>query len=151
MNWIKFSAVAAGGLIVLCLIVFFFKPEEAPPSKVPESSKAPPDTVLAAAQESGPQHLQLAPQRLKQADNQTELLRQRDQLYSEFAALSQSLSQGQKPDVQKVEMLLQKQMQLVSSGVLSAQDALNYCQFLRKIMPEMQGQLNGYIDQLEKM
>lgn len=144
MNWNKFSAVAAGGLIVLCLIVFFFKPEEARPSKVPESSKAPPDTVLAAAQESGPQ-------RLKQPDNQTELLRQRDQLYSEFAALSQSLSQGQKPDVQKVEMLLQKQIQLVSSGVLSAQDALNYCQFLRKIMPEMQGQLNGYIDQLEKM
>ena len=144
MNWIKFSAVAAGGLIVLCLIVFFVKPEEALLSKVSESSKAPPDTVLAAAQES-------VPQRLKQADNQTELLRQRDQLYSEFAALSQSLSQGQKPDVQKVEMLLQKQMQLVSSGVLSAQDALNYCQFLRKIMPEMQGQLNGYIDQLEKM
>jgi flagellar biosynthesis chaperone FliJ len=50
-----------------------------------------------------------------------------------------------------VDELLQQQMQLVKSGVLSAQDAINYCQFLSKIMPEMDQQINRYIQQLEKL
>lgn len=78
-------------------------------------------------------------------------LQQRDRLYKEFEGISMSLSHGQQPDARKVHELLQQQMQLVKSGVLSAQDAINYCQFLSKIMPEMDQQINRYIQQLEKL
>ncbi|OTG78487.1 hypothetical protein B9T33_14325 [Acinetobacter sp. ANC 5054] len=151
MSWIKFTAVTTGGLIVLCLMVLFFKPETGFLKTAVETSKTSPNHAITAAQESASQPMQNPQQNLKPLDNQTELLRQRDQLYTEFAAISQGLSHGQKPDIPKVEGLLQKQMQLVSTGILSAQDALNYCQFLRKIMPEMQSHLDGYIDQLKKM
>ncbi|OTG90264.1 hypothetical protein [Acinetobacter sp. ANC 3813] len=68
----------------------------------------------------------------EQSANQKDLLRQRDQLYAEFEAINQKLSQGQKPEERTVDTLLQQQMQLVHAGVLSSQDALNYCQFFEK-------------------
>ncbi|OAL81584.1 hypothetical protein AY606_02305 [Acinetobacter sp. SFB] len=81
---------------------------------------------------------------------QIELIQQRDQLYRDFEAISQSLSVGQQPDFRQVSDLLDKQQQLVKAGGLSANDAISYCQFLRQILPDMDHQINQHILKLEQ-
>ncbi len=64
---------------------------------------------------------------------------QRDQLYLGFKQISTGLSQGQKPDLNRVQSMLLQQEQLVQAGVLRAEDAMNYSQFLKQILPEIAG------------
>lgn len=152
MNGFKLSVMTAAGVIVLFFMLIAIEPEaettilkQSAPSKTMLNSDA--KIVQDMLQHSNVQ----GPRLKEQSANQKDLLRQRDQLYAEFEAINQKLSQGQKPEERTVDTLLQQQMQLVHAGVLSSQDALNYCQFLRKVMPEMDRQLNGYILELEKM
>ena len=66
-----------------------------------------------------------------------QLIQQRDQLYLGFKQISTGLSQGQKPDLNRVQSMLLQQEQLVQAGVLRAEDAMNYSQFLKQILPEI--------------
>ena len=79
------------------------------------------------------------------------MIQQRDRLYQDFEEISNSLSVGQQPDFRQVSDLLDKQKQLVKTGVLSANDAISYCQFLRQILPAMDHQINQHILQLEQL
>lgn len=80
-----------------------------------------------------------------------ELIQQRDELYQTFEQLSYRLSHGQQVDAREVDQLLKTQENLVRKGALSADDAIHYSQFLKKIMPEMERSLDRYIQQLEQL
>lgn len=80
-----------------------------------------------------------------------ELIQQRDELYQAFEQLSYRLSHGQQVDPREVDQLLKTQVNLVRVGALTADDAIHYSQFLKKIMPDMERSLDGYIQQLEQL
>ena len=80
-----------------------------------------------------------------------ELIQQRDELYQSFGQLSYRLSHGQQVDAREVDQLLKTQENLVRKGALSADDAIHYSQFLKKIMPDMERSLDSYIQQLEQL
>ncbi|WP_168398803.1 hypothetical protein [Acinetobacter indicus] len=80
-----------------------------------------------------------------------QLIQQRDQLYLGFEQISTGLSQGQKPDLNRVQSMLLQQEQLVQAGVLRAEDAMNYSQFLKQILPEIAGQIDLHISRLKRL
>ncbi|WP_180111781.1 hypothetical protein [Acinetobacter sp. YH12136] len=80
-----------------------------------------------------------------------QLIQQRDQLYLGFKQISTGLSQGQKPDLNRVQSMLLQQEQLVQAGVLRAEDAMNYSQFLKQILPEIAGQIDLHISLLKRL
>jgi uncharacterized protein YcgL (UPF0745 family) len=80
-----------------------------------------------------------------------ELLQQRDRLYQDFEHISEALSQGQQPDLRQINALLDQQSKLVRAGVLSAEEAISYSQFLKQILPALDNQINSHIQQLEQL
>ncbi|MGE8561069.1 MAG: hypothetical protein ACN6NJ_09015 [Acinetobacter sp.] len=83
--------------------------------------------------------------------SQMELLQQRDRLYQDFEHISEALSQGQQPDLRQINALLDQQSKLVRAGVLSAEEAISYSQFLKQILPALDNQINSHIQQLEQL
>lgn len=151
LSRVQLAVAASVGFMVMAAWLVFLKPD--PAALLENSQRTQPAAIenkVSAAE--APNSLQPVPEKKQKSylpDHAA--LQQRDRLYKEFEGISMSLSHGQQPDARKVHELLQQQMQLVKSGVLSAQDAINYCQFLSKIMPEMDQQINRYIRQLEKL
>lgn len=147
----QLAVAASVGFMVMAAWLVFLKPD--PAALLENSQRTQPAAIeknISAAE--APNSLQ--PMQVKKQESylpDQAALQQRDRLYKEFEGISTSLSHGQQPDARKVDELLQQQMQLVKSGVLSAQDAINYCEFLSKVMPEMDQQINRYIRQLEKL
>lgn len=84
-----------------------------------------------------------------QATRTKELIQQRDQLYKNFEEISTGLGQGQQPDFRQINTLLVQQRELVKAGILSSEEAITYSQFLRQILPAMDQQLYGHIEQLK--
>lgn len=80
--------------------------------------------------------------------NMPQLIEQRDELYHKFGQISFEMIEGQKPDLRNISVMLKEHHQLVESGVISVQDAENYLDFLKKVFPEMESELNHYINQL---
>ena len=85
------------------------------------------------------------------ASSQATLIQQRDQLYKDFAGISDALSHGQQPDLRQVSQMLEQQKQLVKTGTVAADEAISYCQFLRQILPAMEHQIDQNIIELEKL
>ena len=77
-----------------------------------------------------------------QKHTQAELIERRTQLYVEFQQLTEGLSQGQLPDAQRIEVLLNQQQILVKAGVVSKQEGIGFIQYLRQALPEMDRQLD---------
>lgn len=77
-----------------------------------------------------------------QKHTQAELIERRTQLYVEFQQLTEGLSQGQLPDAQRIEVLLNQQQILVKAGVVSKQEGIGFIQYLRQVLPEMDRQLD---------
>lgn len=140
-----------GSIVTLLLIimVYIFKPlSTTPPNTVqPKEKPIPTETILEK------KLVLSAPVQANTVtvSNQAELIQQRDRLYQDFEEISNSLSVGQQPNLRQVSDLLDKQKQLVKTGVLSANDAISYCQFLRQILPAMDHQINQHILELEKL
>ena len=77
-----------------------------------------------------------------QEHTQAELIERRTQLYVEFQQLTEGLSQGQLPDAQRIEVLLNQQQILVKAGVVSKEEGIGFIQYLRQALPEMDRQLD---------
>lgn len=73
---------------------------------------------------------------------QAELIERRTQLYAEFQQLTEGLSQGQLPNAQRIEVLLNQQQILVKAGVVSKQEGIGFIQYLRQALPDMDRQLD---------
>ena len=135
--------------LLLIIVIYIFKPlSTTPPNTAkPKEKTIPTETILEKKQ------VLIAPIQANTVtvSNQAELIQQRDRLYQDFEEISDSLSVGQQPDLRQVSDLLDKQKQLVKTGVLSANDAISYCQFLRQILPAMDHQINQHILELEKI
>ncbi|MEN3978789.1 hypothetical protein [Acinetobacter sp. CWB-B33] len=151
LSRVQLAVAASVGFMVMAAWLVFLKPD--PAALLENSQRTQPAAIeknISAAEALN----SLQPMQVKKQESylpDQSALQQRDRLYKEFEGISISLSQGQQPDARKVDELLQQQMQLVKSGGLSAQDAINYCEFLSKVMPEMDQQINRYIRQLEKL
>jgi hypothetical protein len=147
----QLAVTASVGFMVMAAWLVFLKPD---PAALFENSQRTQPAVIEKNISAAEAPDSLQPMQVKKQESylpDQAALQQRDRLYKEFEGISISLSHGQQPDARKVDELLQQQMQLVKSGVLSAQDAINYCEFLSKVMPEMDQQINRYIRQLEKL
>lgn len=135
--------------LLLIIVVYIFKPlSTTPPNTLqPKEKPIPTETILEK------KLVLSAPVQANTVtvSNQAELIQQRDRLYQDFEEISNSLSVGRQPDLRQVSDLLDKQKQLVKTGVLSANDAISYCQFLRQILPAMDHQINQHILELEKL
>ena len=133
----------------LFVVVYIFKPLSSPPV---DTAKAKPTPALVVA----PVEKKVISTTPVQTDtvsvpNQTALLQQRDQLYKNFAAISDALSHGQQPDLRQVSQMLEQQKQLVRTGMVAADEAISYCQFLRQILPAMEHQIDQNIIELEQL
>lgn len=133
----------------LFVVVYIFKPLSSPPV---DTAKAKPTPALVVA----PVEKKVISTTPVQTDtvsvpNQTALLQQRDQLYKNFAAISDALSHGQQPDLRQVSQMLEQQKQLVRTGTVAANEAISYCQFLRQILPAMERQIDQNIIELEQL
>jgi len=113
---------------------------------VPNSAQAP----VAQSQSKTEQQISLVGSQSPEQMS-AELIQQRDELYQTFGQLSYRLSHGQQVDAREVDQLLNTQENLVRKGALSTDDAIQYSQFLKKIMPEMERSLDRYIQQLEQL
>ncbi|MGB9191265.1 MULTISPECIES: hypothetical protein [unclassified Acinetobacter] len=147
---IKFGLII-GFMVTLSLfvVVYIFKPLSSPPVDI---AKAKPTPALVVA----PVEKKVISTTPVQTDtvsvpNQTALLQQRDQLYKNFAAISDALSHGQQPDLRQVSQMLEQQKQLVRTGTIAANEAISYCQFLRQILPAMERQIDQNIIELEQL
>jgi len=133
----------------LIIVVYIFKPLSSPPV---DTAKAKPTPALVVA----PVEKKVISTTPVQTDtvsvpNQAELLQQRDRLYKNFAAISDALSHGQQPDLRQVSQMLEQQKQLVRTGMVAADEAISYCQFLRQILPAMERQIDQNIIELEQL
>jgi phosphoglycerate-specific signal transduction histidine kinase len=133
----------------LFVVVYIFKPLSSPPV---DTAKAKPTPALVVA----PVEKKVLSTTPVQTDtvsvpNQAELLQQRDRLYKNFAAISDALSHGQQPDLRQVSQMLEQQKQLVRTGMVAADEAISYCQFLRQILPAMEHQIDQNIIELEQL
>ena len=133
----------------LFVVVYIFKPLSSPPV---DTAKAKPTPALVVA----PVEKKVISTTPVQTDtvsvpNQAELLQQRDKLYKDFSAMSDALSHGQQPDLRQVSQMLEQQKQLVRTGMVAADEAISYCQFLRQILPEMERQIDQNIIELEQL
>ncbi|MFH7806850.1 MULTISPECIES: hypothetical protein [unclassified Acinetobacter] len=133
----------------LFVVVYIFKPLSSPPV---DTAKAKPTPALVVA----PVEKKVISTTPVQTDtvsvpNQAELLQQRDRLYKNFAAISDALSHGQQPDLRQVSQMLEQQKQLVRTGMVAADEAISYCQFLRQILPAMEHQIDQNIIELEQL
>ena len=86
-----------------------------------------------------------------QQHTQAELIERRTQLYVEFQQLTEGLSQGQLPNAQHIEVLLNQQQILVKAGVVSKQEGIGFIQYLRQALPEMDRQLDRAQLELEQI
>lgn len=78
------------------------------------------------------------------------LLEKRVMLYQFLGELSFEMIEGQKPDLRKVTEMMMLQNELVKKGLIDKQEALNYLDFLRKVFPEMENELIGFSEDLNK-
>lgn len=137
----------------LFLVVYMFKP--LPPS-LPSASytaqakEKPSPAVVAPVEREAVSGTPVQTDTVS-ASSQATLIQQRDQLYKDFAGISDALSHGQQPDLRQVSQMLEQQKQLVKTGTVAADEAISYCQFLRQILPAMEHQIDQNIIELEKL
>ena len=84
-------------------------------------------------------------------ETRAQLLQQREQVYQQFQAINTQLSQGQQPDQNEMINLLEQQYTLVQKGVVKADEAILYIQYLRQILPEMDRFLDRQQAKLEQL
>ena len=137
--------------VVLIVVVYIFKPAPSSPSNTAKAKEKPTPAVVVAPVEKKAVSVTPVQSKIVAAPDQKVLIQQRDQLYKEFAAISDALSDGQQPDLRQVNQMLEQQKQLVKTGTVTADEALSYCQFLKQILPAMDHQIDQSIIELEKL
>lgn len=80
---------------------------------------------------------------------QSELLRQQQQLYLDFSTMINALSEGQRPDLQQVSLLITQQQKLVEAQQVSKAEAKAQIDFLIKVLPEMEHELHRALRALD--
>ena len=84
------------------------------------------------------------------AAKHNELLKQQEQLYLDFTQIINALSEGQRPDLQQVSLLITKQQKLVEAQLVSREEAKAQIEFLIKVLPEMDHELHRALRVLEQ-
>ncbi len=135
--------------VVLIVVVYIFKPIPSPAHTAKTKEKT--TSGIGATVEKKAGSVTPVQSEIASAPDRTALLEQRDQLYKEFAAISDALSHGQQPDLRQVNQMLEQQKQLVKTGTVAADEALSYCHFLKQILPAMDHQIDQHILQLEQL
>lgn len=137
----------------LFLVVYMFKPlpPSLPSALYTAQAKEKPSPVVVAPVEREAVSGTPVQTDTVSASSQATLIQQRDQLYKDFAGISDALSHGQQPDLRQVSQMLEQQKQLVKTGTVAADEAISYCQFLRQILPAMEHQIDQNIIELEKL
>ena len=137
----------------LFLVVYMFKPlpPSLPSASYTAQAKEKPSPVVVAPVEREAVSGTPVQTDTMSASSQATLIQQRDQLYKDFAGISDALSHGQQPDLRQVSQMLEQQKQLVKTGTVAADEAISYCQFLRQILPAMEHQIDQNIIELEKL
>lgn len=69
------------------------------------------------------------------------LLKQRDQVFLDFAHMLQEMSEGRKPSVLYIKNFLAQQQTLLQEGLISQEEANAHIEFLRKVLPEFNAEL----------
>jgi hypothetical protein len=137
----------------LFLVVYMFRPLlPSPPSAsyTAQVKEKPSPAVVAPVEKEAVSDTPVQTDTVS-ASSQATLIQQRDQLYKDFAGISDALSHGQQPDLRQVSQMLEQQKQLVRTGTVAANEAISYCQFLRQILPEMERQIDQNIIELEQL
>lgn len=137
----------------LFLVVYMFKPlPPSPPSAsyTAQAKEKPSPAVVAPVKKEAVSGTPVQTDTVS-ASSQATLIQQRDQLYKDFAGISDALSHGQQPDLRQVSQMLEQQKQLVKTGTVASDEAISYCQFLRQILPAMEHQIDQNIIELEKL
>lgn len=80
---------------------------------------------------------------------QSELLRQQQQLYLDFSTMINALSEGQRPDLQQVSLLITQQHKLVEAQQVSKAEAKAQIEFMIKVLPEMEHELHRALRALD--
>lgn len=74
--------------------------------------------------------------------NQNEgLLKQRDQVFLDFAHMLQEMSEGRKPNFLYIKTFLAQQQTLLEKGLVSKEEANGHIEFLKKLLPEFDMEL----------
>jgi len=136
-------------ILLLIVVVYLFKPPPPAPLNTAKPKEKPTLTettlekkvIISAPVQANPVPL----------SNQAELIQQRDRLYQGFAGISDSLSHGEQPDLRQVSQMLDQQKQLVKTGIVTADEAISYCQFLKQILPVMDHEIQQHILQLQQL
>lgn len=145
-KWIVLGATIG---LVLCLILVFLKPQQQERQYKQTQFEnitlsTPPDaqTTESLVKEQSAEQNQEIP---------VQLLQQREQVYQQLQAINTQLSQGQQPDQNEMLNLLEQQYALVQKGVVKADEAISYIQYLRQILPEMDRFLDRQQAKLEQL
>ena len=139
----------------LFLMVYMFKPlpPSTPSASYTAQAKEKPSPAVVAPAEVEKEAVSGTPVQTDtvSASSQATLIQQRDQLYKDFAGISDALSHGQQPDLRQVSQMLEQQKQLIKTGTVAADEAISYCQFLKQILPAMAHQIDQNIIELKKL
>lgn len=131
----------------LALMLFLMKDEDSIAKA--EHSSLDEQPVLIQQESQLPDPTPMLENEQKIAQQNQQIIQKRDDLYMQFADISNHLSQGRKPDLREVSRILEMQRQLVKVKVISVQEATATIQFLQKVLPEMEGELAREIKLIE--
>lgn len=135
--------------IVLCLTLVFLKPQQQERRYEQKQFENITRSIRLDAQIT--ESLVKAQSAEQNKETRAQLLQQREQVYQQFQAINTQLSQGQQPDQNEMINLLEQQYTLVQKGVVKADEAILYIQYLRQILPEMDRFLDRQQAKLEQL
>ena len=145
-KWIVLGATIG---LVLCLTLVFLKPQQQERLHEQKQFENINRSTLPDAQIT--ESLVKEQSAKQNQEMPVQLLQQREQVYQQFQAINTQLSQGQQPDQNKMINLLEQQYALVQKGVVKADEAISYIQYLRQILPEMDRFLDRQQAKLEQL
>ena len=135
--------------LVLCLTLVFLKPQQ--------QERLHEQTQFENITRFTPPNAQITESLVKEQSTEqnqetpVQLLQQREQVYQQLQAINTQLSQGQQPEQNEMLNLLEQQYALVQKGVVKADEAISYIQYLRQILPEMDRFLDRQQAKLEQL
>lgn len=140
------ATIILGGFLVVFAFIQYLKPYEnttaMPQKKLPEK--------VLNSQVATPS-LQPIPAKTQQEQQVVQWsIKDRDLIYAEFGQLSFEMIEGRKPNFRQLSELLQQHQVLVDAKVIRLQDAINYLEFLKQVFPEIDTEIQFYIDRCIK-
>ena len=146
IKWIVLGSTIG---LVLCLVMVFLKPQ--PQERQSKQTQFENITRSTPPDAQTTESLLKAQSAEQNQETPVQLLQQREQVYQQFQAINTQLSQGQQPDQNEMLNLLEQQYALVQKGVVKADEAISYIQYLRQILPEMDRFLDRQQAKLEQL